>query len=404
MNKIREFFGIQKMGWLELIIALYPILSVYSYGKFLLYLAIPLILSVILFVSHRPKAMNYVLNPFFVLIGYLMLHFVIWMVVISDPPSYYYNSHIQLFVIMFSLVIILPYLNLNKLCSCINLIGVICVGGLVYHTLELMLGHSITTIALPFMPAPNESSRVFNIVLRPVSFFTEPQTYVSYMIVPLFLALSRKNLIWALGISVTILMSGSTTGIAMITIMFGSYILTTKVGFIYRFLLVLAFVGLGYLLMTSEYTTAGLDKMNDTDLSENMRVVNGFLVAKFMSLSDFIFGVPYANATDFCFGSGVAGQIILDGTGSVFISAIWVAVIQYGLIGLLIYLNLYYQILKIDKSIFPYWLCIVIVLFTNPDFIGANFLFIILFSFTYVNQKEFLGNEKNIYSYNAVCK
>lgn len=403
MKKFREFLGIQEFGWLEFIIALYPILSVYNYGKFLLYLAIPLILSIILFVSNRPKTMNYELKPFFMLIGYLMLHFVIWMVIISNPPSYYYNSHIQLFVILFSLVIILPYLNLNKLCSCINLVGVICACGLVYHAFELMLGHSITTIVLPFMPVPNESSRVFDLVLRPVSFFTEPQTYVSYMIVPLFLALSRKNLIWALCVSVTILLSGSTTGIAMIAIMFGTYILTTKVGSIYRFLLVVAFVGLGYFLMTSDYATAGLNKMNDTNLSENMRVANGFLVARFMSLSDFIFGVPYANATDFCYGSGVAGQVILDGTGSVFISAIWVTIIQYGLIGLLIYLNLYYQILKIDKSIFPYWLCIVIVLFTNPDFIGANFLFILLFSFTYVNQKELLSNEKDTYSNNAVC-
>lgn len=389
MKKIQEFFGIHTLGWLEFIIALYPILSVYYYGKVLLYLAIPLIVSILLLVTNRTKTINYNFKHFFVLIGYLIIHFVLWIVVIGSPPSYYYNSHIQFFVIIFSLVIILPYLNLNKLCSCINLVGVICACGLLYHAFELMLGHSITTIVLPFMPDPSESSRLFEYVLRPVSFFTEPQTYVSYMIIPLFLALSRRNLIWALGISVTILLSGSTTGIVMIAIMFGSYFFASKLGFIYRLLLVAAIIGLGYFLITSEYTAVGLNKMNDINLSENARIVNGFLVAKFMSVTDYVFGVPYANATDFCYGSNVAGMVILDRSGSVFVSAIWVAIIQYGLFGLMIYLNLYYQILKIDKSIFPYWLCIVIALFTNPDFIGSNFLFILLFSYTYVKQKNF---------------
>ena len=404
MNKIREFFGIYKLGCLEFIIALYPILSVYNYGKVPLYLLLPFGLDIILLVSNRSKTFNYDLKPFFLLIGYLLLHFILWIFIINNPPSYSFNSNIQQFVIMFSLIIILPYLDLKKLSSSINLVGMISACGLVYHAVELMLGHSITTITLPFMPEPNESSRIFNMVSRPVSFFTEPQTYVSYMIIPLFLALSRKNLFWAICISLTVLMSGSTTGIAMIAIMFGSYIIITKVGMFYRFLLTLTLVGLGCFLLTSDYAALGLDKMNETTFSENMRIANGFLVAKFMSLPDLILGVSYANATDFCYNTGVTGQVILDGTGSVFVSAIWIAIIQYGLIGLFIYLNLYYQMLKINKTIFSYWLCIVIVLFTNPDFIGSNFLFILLFSYTYVNQIKKSSNEKDLNSYNTICK
>ena len=128
--------------------------------------------------------------------------------------------------------------------------------------------------------------------------------------------------------------------------------------------------------------------MNDTNLSENVRVINGFLVAKAMSMSDYIFGIPFANATDFCYSRNITGSVILDGNGNVFISGFWIALIRYGIISLLLYLNLYLQIIKLDKTIFPFWLCIVIALFTNPDFLGANFLFILLFSYTYVKQRN----------------
>ena len=389
MKKIREFFDINSIGWIEFIIALYPIMASYNYGKFLMYLAIPLMLSLFLILTNHPKHKDYKLTAFYCFIIYLFIHFLLWIPIIGNPPSYYYNQNIQFFIIILSLVIILPYLNLQKLVSSINIVGLICACGMVFQSIEILMGKTVSTIPLPFLPAPDETSRIFSVLEnRPVSFFTEPQTYVSYMIVPLFLALRRKNLIWAFILGVTILLSGSTTGIAMIAILFGAYILTTKVSIFYKFLLVATLIGLGFFFISSNATTAGVDKMNDTNLSENVRVINGFLVAKFVSISDFIFGIPFANATDFCYSKGLTGSIILDGNGNVFMSAFWIALIRYGIIGLLLYLNLYLQIIKMDKTIFPYWLCIVIVLFTNPDFLGANFLFILLFSYTYVKQRS----------------
>lgn len=403
MKKIREFFDIHSLGWLELIIALYPIMASYNYGKFLMYLAIPLILSLFLIVTNPPKNNGYGIDAFKYFIIYLFAHFLLWIPIIGNPPSYYYNQNIQFFIIILTLVIILPYLNLKKLVSSINLVGLICACGMVYQSVEILMGRTVSTIPLPFLPSPDETSRIFTIIEnRPVSFFTEPQTYVSYMIVPLFLALSKKNLILALIISVTILLSGSTTGIAMIAIMFVAYILTSKVGKFYRILLVAVLIGLGYFLLSSELTTAGADKMNDTNLSENVRVINGFLVAKALSISDFIFGITFANATDFCYANGINGRVILDGNGNVFISGFWIALIRYGIIGLLLYLNLYLRVIKSDKTIFPYWLCIVIALFTNPDFLGANFLFILLFSYTYVKQRNIKNNEEDININNAI--
>ena len=390
MKRLKRFFGISKLGGLEFIIALYPILSSYNYGAFLSYLAIPLLLSIIVLIALPSKKMDYDLKPVVILMLFLFVHFFVCLFVIDNPPSYYYNSFIQILVILFSFLIILPYLNINKLCSCINLIGVVAACGLVYHSVEIFMGHSISTIEIPFLPSPGESSRVFAIVQRPVSFFTEPQTYVSYMLVPLFLALTRKNIIWAIMISITILLSGSTTGIATIGILFGAFVIASKPGKFYSLLMIIAIIGLGYFLCFSEYTTAGLDKLNGTNLGENMRVINGLLVVRFMSILDLIFGVPYSNATDFCFGTGITNNVILDSTDHVFISAFWIALIQYGVIGLFVYLNIYYDILKKDKGIFPFWLCVVVLLFTNPDFIGANFLFIILFSYTYVNQKKLI--------------
>ena len=194
MKKIREFFDIHSLGWLELVIALYPIMASYNYGNFLMYLAIPLMLSLFLIVTNSPKHKGYGIAAFNYFIIYLFAHFLLWIPIIGNPPSYYYNQNIQFFIIILSLVIILPYLNLQKLVSSINLVGLICACGMVYQSVEILMGKTVSTIPLPFLPSPDETSRISTIIENsPVSFFTEPQTYVSYMIVPLFLALSKKS-------------------------------------------------------------------------------------------------------------------------------------------------------------------------------------------------------------------
>lgn len=399
MKKICKFFGIEKLGWLEFIIALYPIVSMYTYGMFKLFIFLPLIIDIVLIVLNRRKICSYDMKPLYILLGYILLHFLMWILMVPDLPSYFYNSHFSFLLMLVSLIIILPHIDFSKLCSSVNLLSIFCALGLVYHAFVLLHSTAVSPIPLFFMPSPDSTSRLYGEVTRPLSFFPEPQSYVSYMIIPLFLALTRKNLVWAILISLTILMSGSTTGVAMILVMFGVDILTTRVGALYKILMVCALVGLGYFLISSEFAATGLEKMENTNLDENARTANGFIVASTMSLGDFILGVPYANVSDYCHATGNAGLTFLDAGDSVFLPAFWIALLQYGIFGLIFYLGVYFNILKKDKAILSYWLSIVVTLFSNPDFLGSNFVFMMFFCYTFVYQHN---NENNIYAHYAV--
>ncbi len=399
MKKICKFFGIEKLGWLEFMIALYPIVSMYTYGMFKLFIFLPLIIDIVLIVLNRRKICSYDVKPLYILLGYMLLHFLMWILMVPDLPSYFYNSHFSFFLMLVSLIIILPHIDFSKLCSSVNLLSILCALGLVYHAFVLLHSSTVSPIPLFFMPSPDSTSRLYGEINRPLSFFAEPQSYVSYMIIPLFLALTRKNLVWAILISLTILMSGSTTGIVMILVMFSVYILTTRVGVFYRILLVCALVALGSFLVSSEFAATGLEKMENTDLNRNARTANGFIVASTVPLADFIFGVPYANVSDYCHATGNAGGAFLDSGDSVFLPAFWIALLQYGIFGLIFYLGVYFNILKRDKTVLSYWLCIVIALFSNPDFLGSNFVFMMIFCYTFVYQRN---NENNMYAHNAV--
>lgn len=390
LKRLCDWFGLGRIGWLEMAIALYPIIGGYGYGAFKLSFGFLMLLDIFLIRKKRITSINF--QPITVYFIFIMVHHFLWLFVMPSVPSYFINSWIADIIYLLSLIIITPHVNYSKLKNSINIVTVICIIGLLYHIAMIQAGQPVTPIKLPFMPEMASQSRLYAVIQRPTSFFWEPQSYSSFMLVPLFYALKDKRMPFALIIAGSMILSTSTTGIFMAIFMVAFYSLTQKQKLVYRLVGILAIVGLVYFLLNSTYATSGLEKLQNTNLEENNRTINGVLIAQSMNLSDWLFGVPYANLQDAYEAGYINQNLIIYADGEVFVSAFWICLCCQGLIGLFFFLNIYWQIFKVDKNILPYMICIVVGLFSNPDILGVSYIFQLIIMFTFVSYNSEFKN------------
>lgn len=378
--------SIFNIGILELAIALYPIIAGYGYGSF--QLAFGFLLIVDIFLINRKRQHKYSFGKIYQYMAFIVVHCAIWLLVMPSIPSYFVNSFIADIIYLISIVIIVPQVDFDKLKNAIYIVTIICAVGMLYHVFMIKSGHSIQPIKLPFMPDMSSKARLYSFLDRPTSFFWEPQSYASFMLVPLFFLLREKRLICAFAIAATMILSTSTTGIFMALFMIGFYMVTQKQKMQYRILGIIAVIGLVYFLLYSSFTTAGLEKLQNTDMEENNRTINGLLIAKDMSFYDWLFGVPYANLQDAYEAGYITNNLIIHADGEVFVSAFWICLCCQGLIGLFFFLNIYWDILKKDRTVLPYLVCIIIGLFSNPDILGAAYVFQLMIMYTFITNKK----------------
>ena len=370
------------IGILELAIALYPIIAGYGYGSF--QLAFGFLLIVDIFLINRKRQHKYSFGKIYQYMAFIVVHCAIWLLVMPSIPSYFINSFIADIIYLISIVIIVPQVDFDKLKNAIYIVTIICAVGMLYHVFMIKSGHSIQPIKLPFMPDMSSKARLYSFLDRPTSFFWEPQSYASFMLVPLFFLLREKRLICAFAIAATMILSTSTTGILMALFMIGFYMVTQKQKMQYRILGIIAVIGLVYFLLYSSFTAAGLEKLQNTDMEENNRTINGLLIAKDMSFFDWLFGVPYANLQDAYEAGYITNNLIIHADGEVFVSAFWICLCCQGIIGLFFFLSIYLDILKKDKTVLPYLICIIIGLFSNPDILGASYVFQLIIMYTFI--------------------
>ena len=315
------------------------------------------------------------------------------MFVLASVPSYFINSFVADLIYLISIVIIVPHLDFEKLKNAIYIVTIVCIVGLLYHVVMLKSGHSIQPIKLPFMPDMSSTTRLYSLLNRPTSFFWEPQSYSSYMLVPLFFTLKERKILCAFVIAATMVLSTSTTGILMALFMIGFFLLTQKQKMMYRILGIVAIVGLIYFLLYSSFASAGLERLQSTAVEENNRTINGLLIAKNVNVFDWIFGVPYANLQDAYEAGYITKELIIYADGEVFVSAFWFCLCCQGIIGLYFFLNIYWDIFKKNKTILPYLICIIISLFSNPDILGASYVFQLIIMYVFLSNNKITNKQ-----------
>lgn len=403
MKKIVEYFHLDKIGGFELLFAFFPILSQYSFGK--VYFAI-IFLLIMDFISLAKGRKPYKFKP--------LLFFLVFYVIHEIPILIGYNGNIfgflQYTLTLASIFIIVPALRMEKLLGAIYLVALISMGGLIYHAVLLFSGNigDLHPLTLPFLPNFDAESRAMEIIPRPTSFYWEPASYVTFMMIPMFFSLLERKYVFTFAIVFLNLLSGSTNGIALSFSMLVFFIFTQNTKLISKVLIVAAGVVMGFFLMTSELFEVGVEKMNNTEIETNQRLHNGTALIKAMPLEHIITGFPANDVTEYYHSDDRINRsdIIPLYSGNVFVSDLWGVLAKFGILGYLLYLSIYLFLFKKVKTARPYVLTLFVAMVSQSLFLGPFFAFQMMVMLTYMNSLQLtikIKKNESINNNNAIC-
>lgn len=389
-TKFGDYLQLRDVGFLEIMIALYPILANYRFGAIPFNLLILILLDIIVLLR-RGKRKRFSAKEFVYFTVFILLHEVIWLFVMDNPPSYFISSIIAFSILFISVIIISPALNWNKLVGSLNWVTIISLVGIAFQYVQVANGQLVGQIPLPFLEGG--ASRVDDLYDRPHSFFPEPAAYALFMLIPLFFSFYQRKFIWALIIAIGILASSSTTGLLLlffmpiVTIILSKANKTTKIGG-----LAVGIVSL-VVIVNTDFFEASVTKLilESENVEESARLSQGLIIVSKMSPEHYVAGVPYATAYEFLKGKGLLGSFVVWGTGdeaSVYISSFWNILLRFGVIGLIMYLIIYIKPALQNRNLWPLIACCLIIMFSSSLYISAMFAFQFICIYTFNNSEK----------------
>ena len=359
--------NLNRVGLLEILFALTPMLSAYCIMNKPLSVLMWIILIVIVCIKYKRLPLkNY--KPLTIFVIYWSLHTLV-LLIITELNINAVITQIIYFLAIYSLY---PVLDINKLEGSLNWIAIISIGGLLYQLGVLLTGGYIHPIEIPGLTM--DENRLNTLSLRPSSFYMEPASYVAYMIVPLAISLIRQNVPWTIILILSIFLTTSTTGILISFIMIVVYALTQHISKKSFAVILLVGFSLCFALNRFDVFSVGVEKIEDTDIETNIRLSQGPYILSTMQGAEYIFGCGSANSYDYCITRHRAPHVILYGE-SVFVSSFWLMILLYGIVGLSLYLNIYFRLYKKSKLTLPLITCLMAVLFSSGYGIGGTFAF-----------------------------
>lgn len=384
MNRFIEYLHLKDVGFLELLFALYPILSGYSISGLPMYLLMLLVMDV--FAIQRERVYDKsLMNPILLFTAFYVFHDM-FLGLMNGFPVGAFNMLIGVVIVLASLLIIAPTMKLEKVIGSLYWVAILSIFGMIFHFGQFYTGRPVTPLTLPILEDLSDKTRLFEEVIRPRSFFPEPQSYVSFMMLPLIVALNERKFIWAGLIIFTVLLSTSTTGIVFVFLILGGFIFSQRIKLTYQLVIIFAVVLFAYLLNTSDFFVYAMDKMNNTTMESDLRLYQGRSLVMNMNPLYWIIGMPYLNAYEYYLSGETLGlDIVIYGDHDIFIPTLWNMILRFGLVGLALYLFIYYKLFINARHLWPWAICLIAGLFSNPDSVGGTFMFCMSFAYLYGN-------------------
>lgn len=377
-SRIINFFNLGEIGLLELILALFPILSGYSYGFIHINDIVLLLLCAMSYNKKRGAFQD--ISVKFLLFYFLVHEFIVWLF-FAGMPSYMLNNTLSSAIYIVSILIISPAIDFKKYIHSLMWVSVFVIIGLIYHFLLIRTGHSVTPIKFPLLPDPPSTSRLYEVGNRPVSFFWEPASCATFLMVPLFCSLTEKKYLLSVFLILCLFLSTSSTAILLSMIMCALFVLLSRnTGFRNKFLLVILMGILIYVLLHVDMFSYGVEKIENTDIETTSRLYNGPELFKNMPLQHFVTGIPSANITDYYFQSGyieAANLIAKDDT--VFIPSFYLIFAKLGIVGIFLYILTYIKPIFINRNLSPYIFVYIIAMFFQSIALGCTYAWQLIF-------------------------
>lgn len=298
-------------------------------------------------------------RPFLYFLAYVIFRDVIRMILGSDTIQTQMNRIIE-YLINYALVFVVCSEDFDddKLYKVWKIAGFIYSLGLLYHLVQIyIMGQMITPISI----IPGYSIRATDTItsVRPCSFFSEPAAFVNAMLPLEFLALRKRDLKIAFFVTIIILASTSTVGIILSIVLWSTSFLERDLKTRYKFLLIIATIGMIYLFANLDIFGASLSKLllaAEGGSTFGSRVTGSFEIVGAESWIERIIGTNYNEVGGFIathngmFSSRSIIQIYWkNGTGDVFLNTFGQLFFKYGLIGFILYMTPLIMFLR-DKN------------------------------------------------------
>ena len=122
----------------------------------------------------------------------------------------------------------------------------------------------------------------------------------------------------------------------------------------------------------------GLDKLENTDWETNVRIQQGPRIVASMYAGEFPFGAPYDGAYNYVKDGRLPGGEVEFYGEAVFMSTFWQMILTLGVVGLILYLLIFFSIAKKNKHTIPLIVCLVVIMFTGTMYLGVNFCYTLI--------------------------
>lgn len=342
----------------EYILPFFILISQYSFGILNLGTLLLLIIGIILTAKKSGKLQfPAYYKPFMAFLVYILIRDLFRMVLGPDAFQIQINRMIEYLIIYFLVFLVCTQdFSEDILYKVWKIAGVIFTAGLVVQVVQIyILGHRIAPISI----IPGYTLRTVDSIAqtRPSSFFSEPAAFVNAIIPLEFLSLRRKNFKWAVFVTVAILLSGSTVGV-ILSIVLWTLELLSRDNSLWKRIIILVIA----LVIIAIFTNLDVFDISFTKFLQviggestfGSRVQIGMEVIRRQSLFEIICGTNYNDVATFVTNrnASFSNSIIVMSywrSGRLFLNTFSRLIFQYGIIGLMLFLNPLVLYLKQQK-------------------------------------------------------
>jgi len=256
-------------------------------------------------------------------------------------------------IVLLSIIVLSDKIDEAQLYKYFKIFGTIAMLGMLYHSLRFYV-FGLESNPIQIFPRFGDNPDLnWYEGSRPTSFFSEPQAYASYMMPFLFLSLRKREVIWAITITMSVFLSTSSLGILMMLILWFGYVFFEVKKIKTRISIFSVLSVFTLLLIYSSTFEFSRNKILETAFIGNPRISRGFEVYSVLNPKQMLIGVGYGDLGNFVYtikenfiwGIGNESRASLG-----YFTGISGIMIQFGLLGLIILITMFYKLWKKSKG------------------------------------------------------
>lgn len=303
----------------------------------------------------------------------------------------------RLFRILISgycVTIIAKHLDKEALYKCWKVLGLIVCAVVVYQFFEIFV---LNQLVLPVRLLPVRSAELMRnenwttLSNRPVAFFTEPAMVVAFLTPVLLFAQQKKEWLVTIIVSIAILLSGSTSGIIALAVIWGVSLVSLRFSVFYKIFVVLLLIVGVYAFQNLSFFSGSLEKINfelsGESANMDVRTLRGWWIFGALDTRSKLLGISDYNISAYVYGNSNVWNFTWQ-TGyeeNFYLNTAQRILIQTGIVGAVLYIWMLIKMwLVTSKAVRPYLVVVIVSMFFASNFFNNGMFvmqYIVLLSY-----------------------